>query len=422
MYTHSRLTSESSNATNASGSTEQTDLSDETVSDCAKTPKPLSGQGIGHLDAVRNGPAIDSDVECQRRNVHLSEESKHDDYFYMSSDVKEARYLLRNPQGRAIGLKRESVPLLTRSEREYAVQDLIRSEDFRKFFETEYADIVKSRKNYKSLKKIFLTLAVLNIILITCAVSVISVMLMPLRIGNDHVTSDKISLDAAMEEFVVGKLDSPRAKEIIRQHASCDDCRRMNDKLETYDTNIQKVRKSIDKLEDEVIALQQNGSNIKPGGFQKTAVHERVEENGQLINRILNWKRSSMQLVGGFSRGQVVWQKDLSNGNIMAYKNKGIHVMGGGTYFLYTKIKFLKNNCTGNEMFEYDVMRDKGSTTAIVSNTKQGCSVHGSFDQSLYVQKLVEVPLRETATFYIRFKSGFLSGAFRTHVFGMIEI
>ncbi|XP_053404651.1 uncharacterized protein LOC128558673 [Mercenaria mercenaria] len=351
MYTHSRLTSESSNATNASGSTEQTDLSDET-----------------------------SDVECQRRNVHLS----------------------------------ESVPLLIRSESEYAVRDLIRSEDFRKFFETEYADIVKFRKNYKSLRKSFLTLAVLNIILIICAVSVMS---MSLRFGYGHVTSDKISLDAAMEELVLEKLDSPRAKAIIRQHASCDDCRHMNDKLEKCDTNIQKVWKSIDKLEDAVIALQPNGSNIKPGGFQRTA----VEVNNQLIN--INRKRSSLQLIGSFIRGQVEWKKDVSNGNIMAYnKNKGIHVMGGGTYFLYTKIKFSKNNCTGNELFEYDVMVDKGSTTAIVSNTKQGCPVHGSFDQTLYVQKLVEVPLRETATFYIRFKSDFLSGAFRTHVFGMIEM
>ncbi|XP_045199586.2 uncharacterized protein LOC123553908 isoform X3 [Mercenaria mercenaria] len=358
MYTHSRLTSESSNATNASGSTEQTDLSDDIVSDSTKKATTQNGQGIGYLGQIRIASAIDSNVENQRENAHAQKESDGGGYFkiHVPSTEQEVRHVWIDSQRGNFGTKCESVPLLLRNERQYAVQDIIRSEDFKIFFETEYAEIAKFMKNYKSLKKCFLILAVLNIILIICAVSVMPVILVSFRLGNGHVMSDKGSLDVAMEEFVFEKLNFPRAREIIRQHVPCDDCRRLSDELETYKSDIQQVRDSIDTLENAVISLHLNGSNTGnatrkyiQNSFQKTSVHRRVEYNNRLLNKLLNWKRSSMQLIGTVINGQIVWEDDVLNGNIMSRNNKGIHVKSGGTYFVYSNIRFEKRNCTGNE-------------------------------------------------------------------------
>ncbi|XP_045199583.2 uncharacterized protein LOC123553907 [Mercenaria mercenaria] len=433
MYALSRITSESSTATNASESTEQTDLSDDGIVDCDKNPNIHTNKGFAYSAPVRNTTTRDSNIEDQRGNLHTVEENDHGGYFkiHVPSAEQEVRYVWIDSQRGNYGTKRESVPLLVGSERQYAVQDIIKSEGFKKVFESEYADIVK---NYKRLKKLFLILAVLNIILIICAASVMPVILVSLRLENGHAMSDKGSLDASMEEALFEKLNSPRAKEIIRQHMPCDDCRRLSDKLEAYKLEIQKVRNDIDILENAVISLQLEVSNntgnasrknVLQKKNQKTFVQKRVEDNNQLLNKLLNRKRSSMQLTGTVINGQIVWEEDVFSGNIMSHNSKGILVKSGGTYFVYSKIQFTKRNCTGTEIFEYHVMKEKESANTTASYAKQRCTAKGDFEQSLNVQKIVEVPHTETATFYIKYNSvvsAFFSRDFKTHVFGLIEI
>ncbi|XP_060578481.1 uncharacterized protein LOC132735542 [Ruditapes philippinarum] len=361
------------------------------------------------------------------------------------------------------GNTQEAIPLLR--------DDWVR-EECKRFFKSEYSKISKLKKSYKSLRKMFLILAILCIVLIICTISVLAVILVSFRMetrpnGNDKSESHGIfkTMEVAFKEILFEKLRSQRAKEIIRRQIFCDKCQEkgrhsyqskdfgdpgeleccqenafndfttfkdtFTEKLEKHSSSLQEHHNRIIKLEDEVIILQHNRENkdvhrhsaSSQSIFERTVLQSRVAVNNKLLNKLLNWKRSSMQLKGNAKSNSIEWQQDIKIGDIISTNNNGLHVQSGGTFYMYTNIQFKKDNCTDGEVFQYEIIEDSGGHNNAIAHVRQSCmGVTNSFSLSLNFQKVIKVPSHETASYYLNVISHSLSPYPWAHVFGILEI
>ena len=218
MQSHERYTSESSNTTNSSGCTEQTYMSvsgDDVPSDCANNSETYPGQATGHLGERRNTAAVGFNNQYDVHNGQISRENgfpvpKQNDRI----PIRRLQSEVFNPD---LGYIPESAPLLRDNLSEWI-----------RVINSQQAELLKLKKNYKSLRRMFLILALLCIVLIICVISVLPVILVSFRMDNNNDKSTSYGseplISNALKEFMFGQLHSQRAKGIIRQHVFCSKC------------------------------------------------------------------------------------------------------------------------------------------------------------------------------------------------------
>ncbi|XP_045201894.2 uncharacterized protein LOC123555301 [Mercenaria mercenaria] len=303
---------------------------------------------------------------------------------------------------------------------------------------------------YKGLRKLFLTLAVLDVLLIVIVILVISTYCLTIKPDTSQLQT------GSKHETIISHL----LRNHVIKNVSCVSCNSVRDiepqlfqgtgdgsccingidslimLMKAFDFKTMSKRISdLDRLQKDLVSLKHNLQTIiyRRRGLPtsdtdydlQSLMNARIKQNNKLINIILNRRRSVLQMSGTASESGIIWRAHVKEGELW-HDTGGVHVNQGGRYFVYCKIHFSKQVCDGSEKFEFNIYQQYNSGIYFpVAHAQKGCVNGSRFDDHLMVQSVVDIDLVQNATINIQYDSRyhrFIDRTFETHMMGLFEI
>ncbi|XP_060557610.1 uncharacterized protein LOC132718024 isoform X2 [Ruditapes philippinarum] len=322
--------------------------------------------------------------------------------------------------------------------RDYQLQQMINERKIIKRVQNDNAEFEKLRRNYNSLKKLFVALATLNIILIVFVVSIMPFILVTFKMyGGGEVPSGE-----TIENIAEKQLSSNKAKDIIKEHILCVDCKRvtyelsnifiktdgkgccLNDVVSLVENVLDRQEKNLNTRWNAITRNYMIGSgNRQTQSNESTVSNEENTKVSRLINTLLTRKRSAIHLSGTLRHHTMTWTHSFPEkmAGKLNHHNNAIRVESGGVYFLYSCVRFKAEKCDRTYSVGYKVMTKQGNTNVPVASVQHQCRNGVNSETDLIIQKVIEVEVATTLHVQIDYSPGLVSKDHQ-HYFGLFEI
>ncbi|XP_045199579.1 uncharacterized protein LOC123553906 [Mercenaria mercenaria] len=304
----------------------------------------------------------------------------------------------------------------------------------------QYMDKPELIQSFRSLKKLFLLLATLNMLLIiACFVLVIHK-----ESECTRKSADSVKMVEDVKTIVQENLLSSNSLNIVRKHIFCASCDAVRDvmphffesvdnnrccienistllrllkyillkNLNEYNSEVRNLKSSIEDLKEDTNILENalfssNKTNVTEGTDydirRETVMWSTIQKNNQLINTVLNHRRSALHLSGTAGETSIHWSEEVQSGDL-SYDDGGIHVRSGGKYFIYSSIHFSKKVCDGTENFGYSIDQEYSPGEFIpIARVEKHCATSRSIDTGLLAQSVLQVDLGQHGTLRIQY-------------------
>ncbi|XP_045199406.2 uncharacterized protein LOC123553810 [Mercenaria mercenaria] len=182
--------------------------------------------------------------------------------------------------------------------------------------------------------------------------------------------------------------------------------------LNEYNSKVRSLKSRIDDLKEDINILEtalfiSNKTNVTDSTnndvSKESFMWDTIQKNNRLINTLLNRKSSLLHLTGTADHTGIRWTEDIQSGDL-SYDEQGIHVNSGGKYFIYCNIHFAKKVCNGTENFEYSISQEYYSMEFLpIARVRKGCATGRSINTGLFVQSVLQVELGQHKTLRIQY-------------------
>ncbi|XP_053404712.1 uncharacterized protein LOC123553887 [Mercenaria mercenaria] len=334
-------------------------------------------------------------------------------------------YAAKNMGSKLTNTRDENIKAIT--ERDTLIHQF-QEKNMQSFVDAEAVGFLKLRKNYNNLKKLFVALAIVNIILIICVVSVLPVILVTFKLSYYH----EVKSDDDIKQIVSEHLSSNNW--IASSSVYCVSCRNLDQTLSKFFTERQDKRCCIEdiskvftvftnltdqkndechsrlnNLEEDHDEMLSHIINLKMKLFNTSELdvnedwlkHPGIQKNNRLINMFLTRQHSAIHLKGAVKKDDIKWTADISEGKLW-HNDNGISVENGGMYYVYSIIRYKKNTCGSNGKFGYEVKRRTGIGSAVrIASVYNDCTNGTHYDQDLVIQRVFQLSVGQNSEVFI---------------------